>query len=627
MEYINKELIIQLKLTMENIDKIIQKMYFIYKEILKVKNITKTNKGLIYLKSRKLMAALLTVTMATSILAVGCGNKKDTDKNENNKKEEKKDDKENKDNAKEDKMDKEQYLNVVEVEPKTLDQSKSTDLYSSDVLTNVNEALTRVKSEKYGEEKNEPGAAESWKVSEDGLTWTFKLRDMKWQDGEKVKAQDFEYGIKRTLDAKTASNYAFLLYPIKNGEAYFEQKAKVEDVGVKALDDNTLEIKLEKKCPYFLKLTSFKVFQPQRKDFVEKLGDKYGTDADKMICCGPFLLKEWAHDNKIILEKNPDYWNAENVKLEKVNMKIIKDANSRMTELYNGNLDMCGADKPEWIEKLDKTGDYELLKGPAGSVSYTMFNQDNKYLKNAKIRKAFSIAVDREGVCKTLYHGIDEPATAWCPPKVSIADGKEFRELAGEGAIEKLIKENSDPKKLLQEGLKEINEDPDPSKHTFKLLTPGTSARFKEIGEYYQQNYKNVLGVNINVEYCEWATFQTRTKERDYELASLLWGGDYDDVNTFFDLFMTGNDIIHTGWPGNKEYDKLILEANNITDNPEERAKKIAEAEKILIYDEAVVSPEYWSNRNTYIRKYVKNYMPKVFGSADFSTAYTSGRE
>ncbi len=572
------------------------------------------------------MAALLTVTMATSILAVGCGNKKDNNKNENSKKEEKKEDKENKDNAKEDKMDKEQYFNVLNTEPKTLDQSKSTDVYSSDVLCNISEALTRIKSEEYGVEENGPGAAESWEVSKDGLTWTFKLRDMKWQDGEKVKAQDFEYSIKRTLDPKTASQYAFLLYPIKNSEAYFGKKVKAEDVGVKAIDDNTLEIKLEKACPYFLKLTAFKVFQPQRKEFVEKLGDKYGTDADKMISCGPFILKEWAHDNKIVLEKNPEYWNAENIKLEKVTMKLIKDTNSAMTELYNGGLDTAGANKTEWIEKLDKTGEFNVLKGPSGNTSYAVFNQQNKYLKNAKIRKALSLSIDRDGMANTLYYGIHEPATAWCPPKISVADGKEYRTLESEDLIGKLAKENPDPKKLFIEGLKEINEDPDPSKHTLKLLQSGTTPRDREVAEFSQQNFKKKLGVNINVEYCEWAIFQDRTKNKDFEIASLGWTGDYDDVNTFFDLFMTGNDIIHSGW-SSTEYDKLIIEANKIIDNPEARAKKIAEAEKMLVYDEAIVAPEMWGNRNTYIRKYVKNYVPKIFGAADFSDVYISGRE
>ncbi|WP_312579620.1 peptide ABC transporter substrate-binding protein [Clostridium sp.] len=567
------------------------------------------------MKSKRLLAALLTVSLTASMALVGC--KKDEATTDDNKPAE--------GNKEEAKMDKDQYLNVLlRAEPRSLDPSKSTDGYSSEVLTNVMESLTRLQADENGQGKIVPGAAESWKQSDDGLTWTFKLRDMKWSDGQPVTAEQFVYGMKRTLDPKTASQYAFLLYPIKNAEAYNGEKAKAEDVGVKAVDEKTLEFTLERPCSYFLDLTYFKVMEPQRQDVIEKHGDKYGTEANTMVFSGPFMIKEWVHNNKVELVKNPEYWDVENVKLEKVTMKIIKEPNSRMNELYNGSIDLGEVNKPEWIEKLDKTGNFNVKKYFEGGTTYVFYNQNTKYFKNAKIRKAFTVARDREGTVKTLYKGIGEPALAFCTPAVKI-DGVDYRERANYSPVEDLKKDNPDPKALFIEGLKELGLDPDPSKHTIKLIQSGTDAQSKEFAEFEQQNYKNVLGVNIEPDYCEWAVFQSRTDEGDYEAAGQTWVGDYNDPSTFFDIWLSNAGINNTGWSSEK-YDEIVKKANGTAD-PEEKTKLFKEAERILIYEEAVVNPGIYRYYNTYLRNYVKNYSRAAFGSIDLKNTYTDGRE
>ncbi|ARC84459.1 bacterial extracellular solute-binding s, 5 Middle family protein [Clostridium argentinense CDC 2741] len=566
------------------------------------------------MKSRRLLAALLTVSLTTSVVLVGCGKKANEKPTESDNKE-----------TSEVKMDKEQYLNVLlQAEPRTLDPSKSTDGYSSEVLTNVMESLTRLQADENGKGTIVSGAAEKWEQSEDGLTWTFHIRDMKWSDGQPVTAEQFVYSIKRTLNPETASQYAFLLYPIKNAEAYNGIKAKAEDVGVKAVDEKTLEFTLERPCSYFLDLTYFKVMEPQRQDIIEKNGDKYGTEADTMVFCGPFTIKEWVHNNKVELVKNPEYWDAENVKLEKATMKIIKEANSRMNELYNGSLDLGEVNKPEWIEKLDKTEKFNVKRYFEGGTTYTFFNQNTKYFKNAKIRKAFIIARDREGTVKTLYKGIGEPATAFCTPAVKI-DGVDYRDRVNYSPVDDLKKDNPDPKALFIEGLKELGLDPDPSKHTIKMIQSGTSATNKEFAEFEQQNYKNVLGVNIEPDYCEWAVFQSRTDEGDYEAAGQTWVGDYNDPSTFFDIWLSNAGINNTGWKSEK-YDEIVKKANG-TKDPEEKAKLFKEAEKILIYEEAVINPGIYRYYNTYLRNYVKNYSKAAFGSIDLKNTYTDGRE
>lgn len=567
------------------------------------------------MKSRKLLSVLLASSMVASVALTGCGDKdKDKAAGENTG-----------DKAQTVKMDKEQYLNVVlGAEPKTLDPSKATDLYSSQVLINTMEALTRLEVGQDGKDVIKPGAAKEWKKSDDGLKWTFTLRDMKWSDGQAVTAEQFVYGITRTLDQKTGSQYAFLLFPIKNANEFNTGKAKAEDLGVKAVDEKTIEFTLASPCAYFLDLTYFKVMEPQRKDIIEKHGDKYGTEPDTMAFTGPFIISEWVHNNKVELVKNKEYWDAENVKLEKATMKIIKEETARMNELYNGSLDTAGVSKQEWVDKFNQTGKFDVKKGYDASATYTFFNQKDKYFANAKIRKAFIIANDREGTAATLFRSLAEPAMAWCPPAIQI-DGKDYREKAAYLPVQELKKANADPKALLIEGLKELGLDPDPSKHTFKVLQSGTDARSKEFAEFDQQNYSKALGVNIECDYAEWAVFQKRTDEGDYQIAGQAWGADYNDPNTFFDMFMSNAGICPTGWKSDK-YDNLIKEAGNTVD-PAKRLEKFKEAEKLLIFEDGVISPGVWRFKNTFIRKYIKNYMAPTFGALDLKYTYTDGRE
>ena len=561
------------------------------------------------MKSKKILASLLALSMVTSVALVGCGNKEE----------------ESGKGAASGEMDKEQYLNLeLKAEPKTIDQSKASDSYSAEILANCQEALTRNTQDENGQDKIEPGMAESWKASEDKTVWTFNLRDAKWSDGKAITAKDFVYGITRTLDQNTASPYAFLLYPIKNAEEFNSGKVKAEELGVKAIDDKTLEFTLKAPCPYFLDLTYFKVMQPQRQDIVEQHGDKYGSEANTMMYSGPFVISEWVHNNKVEFTKNPEYWDAENVKLEKATMKIIKDESARMNEMYNGSLDVAPVSKPEWIEKLDATGQYEAKKGYDGSTSYTFFNQNDKLFSNAKVRKAFIIAEDRENKIKTLRKGLGEPALSFVPPKVQIG-GEEYREKVKALQIKDLMDENPDPKALLIEGMKELGLGEDPSTITIKYLQSGTDSVAKEYAEFQQQVYQEKLGINVEVEYVEWAQFQTRTDDMDYQVAGMGWSGDYNDPNTYLDLWMSGAGVVPTGW-SNPKYDELLTKASQTVD-PAERTELFKEAERILLYEDGVISPEAWRFKNTYVGKYVKNYSAPLFGTIDLKYTYTSGRK
>ena len=561
------------------------------------------------MKSKKIIASLLALSMITSVALVGCG--KGEEKGAGN--------------SANGEADAEQYLNMLLLsEPKTIDQSKSSDSYSSQILANCQESLTRIVQDENGKDKIEKGIAESWETSDDKLTWTFKLRDAKWSDGKPVTAEQFVYGITRTLDQNTASPYAFLLYPIANAVEFNSGKAKAEDLGVKAIDEKTVEFTLASPCAYFLNLTYFKVMQPQREDIVKQHGDKYGSEANSMVYCGPFMISEWVHNNKVEFVKNPEYWDAENVKLDKVTMKIIKEESARMNELLNGSLDMATVVKPEWIEKFDSTGEYEAKKGYDGSTTYTFFNLKDKLFSNAKVRKAFIIAEDRENKIKTLRKGLGEPALGFVPKSVQIG-GEEYRTKVNELPVQKLMDENTDPKALLIEGMKELGLGEDPSKITISYLQSGTDAVAKEYAEFQQQVYTKKLGINVKVDFVEWAQFQERTDNFDYQVAGMAWTGDYNDPNTYLDLWTSTAGVVATGW-SNSKYDELIAKAGK-SDDKNERAELFKEAERILLYEDGVVSPEAWRFKNTYVRKYVKNYTAPLFGTIDLKYTYTTGRK
>ncbi|WP_035288438.1 peptide ABC transporter substrate-binding protein [Clostridium sp. KNHs214] len=562
------------------------------------------------MRSKKLISLVLGTTLIFSTALLGCGSKDDQGKTASNG----------------EKIDKDQYLNlVVSEEPKTLDASVGNDDVSYQILKEVTEPLTRLEQDKNGNDIIKPAAAEKWETNNDGTEWTFHLRDNKWSDGKKVTAKDFEYGIKRTINPKTGSTYAFLLSPIKGADECMAGKGSVDSIGVKAVDDKTLKFELKGPCSYFLGISYFRVMLPQRQDLIEKHGEKYGTELDKLAFCGPFVMKKWEHSSEIVLEKNKDYWDKDSVKLDKVNLKMIKDGNSAANSVYNGSVDALEITKPEWIKKLDNTNKFDIVKGYNPDISFEFFNTKDKLFKNVNIRKAFSIAMDREDIAKVIFHGQYEAGYGWCPPKVQMGANGEYRKMANEEPAKKLKQDNPDPKALLVKGLKELGMDSDPSKITITVLYSGTNQGTRTGAEYDQQMFKKKLGINVKSEYVEWPVFQKRINEYDYQMAGLIWGADYNDPSALFDLFITGADMIPTGWQS-KKYDEIVKEAR-ITLDEKKRLELYKEAEKMLVYDEAVVAPKLYTKRNMYVYKYVKNLMNPLFGVREFKYAYTQGRD
>lgn len=559
------------------------------------------------MKSKKLLTLMLATVIISTTGLVGCGGSSTQTSGTSGQ------------------VDKDQYLNLVlDQEPKTIDPSRSTDRYSNIVLTDTQEALTRCESES-GKDAVKSAGAESWKASEDGLTWTFKLRANKWSDGKDVTAKDYEYSLKRTLNPATASEYSYMLYPIKGAKEYNKGQAKVEDVGVKALDDKTLEIKLAQPCAYFLNTTYFRVFIPERQDIVEKSGEKYGSEAN-VVCSGPFVVKSWVHKNKIELEKNPNYWDKDKVKLNKVTLKIIEDAQSRMNELYNGSLDTALVEKKEWIDKIESTKKFDHVEGADPSSDYMFFNTKDKLFSNVKVRKAFALAFDREDFIKTVFPSARKPFYGWIPPKMQIGT-EDFRTKASEEPLKKLKDEVKDPKALLVEGLKELGMDSNPENLTVNVSAAGTDARSRQIEEYRQQAFQKVLGCKVKIDYMDWGVFQDKTKKgKQFQIAAMAWTGDYNDPMTMLDMWTTNSDMNRTSW-SNAKYDELIDKASKTMDQ-KVRFEAFKEAESILIYNEVPIAPIDYRLKTIYQKKYVKGMSNGMFGTPfEFKYAYTEGRD
>ncbi|NFN87973.1 peptide ABC transporter substrate-binding protein [Clostridium sporogenes] len=499
-----------------------------------------------------------------------------------------------------------QELNMpLEAEPDSLDLARVSDSYSALVGSQIIEGLTTVEIEN-GKEVAKPALAESWTTSKDQLKWTFKLRDAKWSDGVAVKAQDFVYGITRVLDPKTASPISSNIKFIKNAQDVIEGKKDISNAGIKAIDEKTLEITLEYPVPYFLSAAAGTAMFPVRKDVLEKHGNSYGTEAKKLVFCGPFVLDEWVHNSKLSFSKNPNYWDKDNVNLEKVNMKIISEEKAIIGEFENGKLDFVNVSSAEQIKKLSENKEYTKKTVDLPRTQYIFFNQKTPIFSNAKVRQAFSVALNREEIAHDIFKDVEPAAYGWLPPSMDV-DGENFRKLAGD-PIKKMISETQDPKALLIKGMEEAGLGKDPSSIKIQLMCKNTS---KDFAEYLQQHFKKTLGVNIIIDPVEWPVFQERNRALSYEMGYKSYGGDYSDPASMMDLWMTGKKTVPTAW-SNKEYDKLIDEASKSTDK-ELRKKNFIKAEKILIKDNATIIPYAYSQSNTFSHKYVKNLMEPSF--------------
>ncbi|WP_243108643.1 peptide ABC transporter substrate-binding protein [Clostridium rectalis] len=556
------------------------------------------------MKSKKILAVLLTATMLISTALLGCGGK-------------------DKSGAGSGGSDKGQFINAVTATIRTLDSGKATDEASFCAVGQSFEGLLR-----YNEEKQENAGAEKVDVSEDKKTYTFTLRDNTWSDGKKVTAKDYEYAWKRLINPDTKASYASFLFPVKNAENYYGGKAKIEDVGIKAVDDKTLKVELEAPTPYFLGLVSFPALSPLRQDIVEKLGDKYGSDPSQMVFNGPFVVGKWQRGAKMELKKNDKYWDAKNIQLSNVNLVDIKEMPTRYQMFEKKEVDVTAA-TGEYVEKFKKyseSGKADYVEGIMPTSFYMEMNVagKNKILTNAKVRRALSLAMDRDNYVKNVYkRGF--VSYSLIPNGLHVGD-KVFRDLAEE-PLKKLVDEKKDPKALFIEGLKELGLNPDPSKYTVGYLPQGADTQERLYAEYFQNQWKSKIGVNVRIDAAaDFSDYLDKLIKGNFEIAMSGWGADYADPDSFLTIFRSGDGNNH-GKFSNKEYDQL-LDKIRVEADFNKRVELIKQAENLLVVKEAALAPVFNKDRRMFVQKYVKGVQyPDFGGTFEFRWASAADRK
>ncbi|MDF2674277.1 MAG: hypothetical protein K0R09_2545 [Clostridiales bacterium] len=559
------------------------------------------------MKNKKWLGLILVLVVALSAGLTGC--KKDTPSA----------------NA-----DAEQFLNTIMFEQRTLDISDAEDVDSAQVLTETMEGLTRVESNGTNDEIK-PGIAKDWKVSDDGLVYTFNLRDAKWTDGKPVTAQQFVDSWLRLLDPEKGYGYSYFAYDVKGATKYNAGEGSKEDVGVKAVNDTTFEVTLERPTPYFIKKVGFKNLFPIRIEEVEAQGETYGTDFTKMSFNGPYVITEYISNNKIVLEKNATYWDAENVKLAKITMQEITETSTLMQMYESNQIDLVGAsgDYLKSFREKAKAGEFVHYSGGAAGTYYFSVNVQggpSGLMSNEKVRKAMAYALDREDIATNVYSRY-LPAYGLVPPSLSIGD-KEYRSEVAQ-QIEEDIKAYDTIDKvtaLYKEGLTELGKDPNGT-YEILYLASGTDALNKSRQEYYQNAFQKLPGLKVNIQVAAdsnqfWDLFDAL--EYDFVLSG--WIGDYDDPMTFMDLWVTGggnNGIKYSS----ADYDKLMNDEIYKEVEDPKRMEVFAKAEKVLAKDMPII-PVFYTDKNLFVHNYVKGAQFPLFGATyELKYAYTEGRQ
>jgi oligopeptide transport system substrate-binding protein len=497
-------------------------------------------------------------------------------------------------------------------DPKTIDPQLNSAVDGSTIITNAFEGLMRQGKDS----KLINGVAEKYEMSADGKTYKFTLKDnAKWSDGKKVVAADFEYAWKRALDPAVASEYAYQLYYLKNGEAYFNGKAKAEDVGVKAVDEKTLEVTLEAPVPYFLSLTAFPTYYPVRKDVVEANPEKWALSPATYICNGAFKMSEWKEKEKMVFVPNENYWDASNVKLKTLEVRLIDDEITYLNAFKTGELDLIDSPPSTEIPSLLADGTAKIYPY-LGTYFYVINVSDTqvdpaaaKALKDPKVRRALALAIDKKMIVEKVAQGGQVPATSYVPEGIVDSQGKEFqKDYLPEGA------DIPAAKKLLEEaGFKDGKGMP---KITF---TFNTGSGHQMIAQAIQDMWKTNLGIEIELKNEEWAVFQETRNQFQYSIARHGWIADYNDPMTFLDMWVTGNGQNNSGY-ANPEYDKFIASAK-VEADPAKRTEYLHKAEDLLMQDLPIV-PIYFYTNIICADPTVKGFNKSPLGQLDFKDAY-----
>lgn len=476
-------------------------------------------------------------------------------------------------------------------EPDTLDPARSSAVWENNIISDLNEGLMTMDADGH------PiyGAAISNTVSPDGLVYTYKLRDgLKWSDGVPVTAEDFVFSFQRILDPKTAAQYASVLYPIKNAQAVNEGKLPPSAVGVRAIDDKTVEITLEHPAPYLPTLLTHQTAQPTPKHTIEKYGEKW-TTGGIMVTDGPYKLAEWIPNSDVKLVKNPFYYDADKVQIEVVYYYPIQDNTTELDRYKAGQLDFTDNIPVREISRLKKELPGEVHIHPYMANSYLQINVHKKPFDDVRVREALDLAIDREIICDKILNAGEIPAYSFVPP------GMANYEAGAELSFKSLTMDQRRAKArelLAQAGFGPSN----PLKFTYRYMEGPDSRRVAiAVAGMWKE-----IGVQADLLNTEPRVHYNALRTQDFEVADAGWVADYNDAQNFLFLMESTSGQMNYSKYANPKYDTLMHQAAQTLDL-KARAALLREAEQIIL-DDAPVIPEYFAATRQLVKPYVKGF-------------------
>ena len=474
-------------------------------------------------------------------------------------------------------------------DPETLDPALNSAVDGGNMLLHTFECLLTV--DKDG--AIAPGCAETWESSADGLTWTFHLRDgLKWSDGSAFKASDFVYSWQRVANPETAAPYAdTVLWPVENFDAVFSGEADPSTLGVSAPDDKTFVVKLSAACPYFESLAAFATLSPVNPATVEANGDAWAVSPATYISNGPFMITEWVPGSHIVTKANPNYWNKKAIKLDAIKWLLIEDANASYSAFQTGEALFIKDVPTEEIPSLMDNSEFHI--DPIIGTYYLNLNCTKAPFDNEKVRKALSLAIDRDYVANTIMQGTYVAAYNFMGPGWADPAGGDFYANANGGKpyISSDYDANlAEAKKLMQEAGYSGSAD-----NLDLTITYSTndSGYHKVVAEYLQEAWKQI-GIDLKVEIVEWASFTPMRRAGDYMAARNGWVGDYSDPSNMIELLYSSNGN-NDGKYNNKDFDAAI-DISRSTMDVKTRSEALHKAEDILMETAGCVPVAYYTD-------------------------------
>lgn len=433
------------------------------------------------------------------------------------------------------------------------------------------------------------GLAKTGTVSKDGKTWTFKIRDSKWSNGDPIVAQDFVYSWRRSLNPKTASPYAYLFSGVKNADAIIAGKKSPNALGISAPDKKTVVVKLNRPIAYFKVLMAYPLFGPQNEKVVKKYGNRYATKAQYQVYSGPFKIKGWNGTNDTwSFVKNNDYWDKKAVKLNKIHYQVVKSNNTGYQMYQQGKLDLTPLSS-EQVKNLKSNNDFTQY--PYSLVRFLLYNfkdknaVNRKALNNKNIRLALSLSIDRDIVTKKVLGNGSTLPKGFVANDLA-ANPKTGTDFAKEQAVKNTVDYNPAlAKKYWQKGLQEIGQ----KSLTFDVLSSNDEADSDQLPQYLQSQWtKELKGIKINITNIPDKSTTSRAQQGNFDIYLSHWGGDFNDPMTFMQIPMTGTSYNYGKW-SNSEYDNLVKKAGNQdANNPDTRWNDLISAAKIVNSNQAI---------------------------------------